>query len=334
MCNKQEIHIEGARCMGKKTEDKITRLLDMMIVIQMNPKITATALAKKYNVSLPTILRHIDDISRVTDLQSLGRGKGYQFSNDFFDIPVSFTKDEQSMIVLSLSTLSINKNFPMIRNLMDKFAFAKNKSISRRNHMIEDIASIFPTGKVNESKDKVNFLTLIMQATLDQRTIIATYHTQYRDQITKRKIDPYYIIPRDNLFYVIGYCHKEKDIRTFRISRFKQVNIMDFRFVKNTFNLEKYMEYTWNINRGEEIIDFKVRFSKNIARYIKEKELFVKPILTDEPNGSLLFEVTVNNKADFLKWVLQYGIEAEIIEPLYIRTEMRQLIEKWKEIYK
>ncbi|ANF95794.1 helix-turn-helix transcriptional regulator [Paenibacillus bovis] len=319
--------------MSERFDDKITRILNMIITIQTNPGITAKRLKQKYEVTYTTVSRDIDAISRVTNLQDLGRNKGYRFADDFYDVPIPFTKDERSGIVLSLSLLNLNKN-PVVKSLVDKFTFSKNKSHAKRDDLLQSIANILPTGKVKENNHQPQFLNKIMQATLDQKTIATKYHAQYKNKTTIRKIDPYYLIPRDNRFYLIGYCHKEKDIRTFRINRFQKVKVTDAVFEQSQFDINQYMEHTWNINRGNELVHFKVYFSKKIARYIKEKELFVQPTMTDNSDGSLLFEVTVNNKNDFIKWVLQYGIEAEILEPLYVRMEMREALNKWIDLYK
>ncbi len=66
--------------------------------------------------------------------------------------------------------------------------------------------------------------------------------------------------------------------------------------------MKDYFKHTWSIIQGTNKIKFKVLFSKNIARYIKEEELFVKPKLTEREDGSLLFEVTLNHDREFLQW--------------------------------
>ncbi|MCZ2845681.1 MAG: WYL domain-containing protein, partial [Candidatus Bathyarchaeota archaeon] len=66
---------------------------------------------------------------------------------------------------------------------------------------------------------------------------------------------------------------------------------------------------------------------------IKEEELFVKPKLTEEKDGSLLFEVTLNDDTEFLQWLMKYGPNAEIISPVSYRDKMKQTLNEWLEIY-
>lgn len=183
-------------------------------------------------------------------------------------------------------------------------------------------------------EDQSNYLFPIIQAILSQKTIHAVYHTQSRNEESERNIDPYYLVPRDYRFYLIGFCHWAGDVRTFRISRFKDVQIIDKAFNKGEFNIRQYLKNTWSIERGEENIRFKVKFSPDVARYIKEEELFIKPKMTEQKDGSLLFEVTINHDREFLGWLSQYGPDAEILEPVSYREAMKEKLTRWQSVYK
>jgi predicted DNA-binding transcriptional regulator YafY len=94
------------------------------------------------------------------------------------------------------------------------------------------------------------------------------------------------------------------------------------------------MKNTWSIERGEDQIRFKVRFHRDVVRYVKEEELFMKPKMTPQKDGSLLFGVTVNHDREFLNWLSHYGPDAEILEPQSYREVMRDKLERWKTLYK
>jgi hypothetical protein len=59
--------------------------------------------------------------------------------------------------------------------------------------------------------------------------------------------------------------------------------------------------------------------------------MFVRPRMTDQKDGSLLFEVTLNHDREFLNWVYSYGPNAEILEPKSYRDKMRKQLERWQQ---
>lgn len=62
--------------------------------------------------------------------------------------------------------------------------------------------------------------------------------------------------------------------------------------------------------------------------------MFVHPRMKDLKDGSMIFEVTVNNENEFIRWILQYGPAAEILEPASVRETLKGQLAQWTEMYK
>ncbi|MBW4082448.1 YafY family protein [Paenibacillus sp. S150] len=313
--------------------DKVIRIFKIINAIQSNPGIMASELAIRCDVNIRTIYRDLEIISHFAPVTNEGRGTGYRFLGKFFLYPLDFSEQEALAFSLLPSVLNQDKIPPGFHTAYDKVMGTHLKEKSKQNGILENIADIIQMGKPAYRKESRNFLQPIIGAILEQRSIRAVYHSQSRNALTQREIDPYYLIPRDQRFYLIGYCHLKGAIRTFRISRFHQVEVTDRSFNKGGFNIKGYLKNTWSIDRGNKNIKFKVRFHPEIARYIKEEELFVHPRMSDEQDGSLLFEVTVNNEKEFTKWILQYGPNAEILEPASAREGLKVQLEQWMSLY-
>jgi predicted DNA-binding transcriptional regulator YafY len=314
--------------------DKVIRIFNIINAIQANPGISANDLAFKCDVNIRTIYRDMDILNHIAPVTNEGRGTGYRFMGKFFMYPLNFSEQEALVFSLLPSVIDEEKLPPGFQTAYDKVMATHLKEKSRQNSIIEDIAGIIQMGTPAYRKESPNFLQPIIQAILEQKTINTVYHTQSRNETTERKIDPYYLIPRDQRFYLIGYCHTKQKIRTFRISRFLKVDITAEPFDKGDFNIKKHLKNTWSIDQGDKNVTFKVRFNADIARYIKEEELFVHPRMKDFKDGSMLFEVTVNNEKEFIRWILQYGSAAEILEPKSVRDSLKNQLSDWMELYK
>src|SRR5690606_7503360 len=118
------------------------------------------------------------------------------------------------------------------------------KEKSTQQNIIENITEVIQMGTPAYREEQENFLLPIMEAILSQVTIDTVYHTQSRDETTERKIDPYFLVPREQRFYVIGFCHLKQEVRTFRISRFLKVQHTKAYFEKSHFNIKKHMSNT------------------------------------------------------------------------------------------
>lgn len=78
----------------------------------------------------------------------------------------------------------------------------------------------------------------IEQAVKKHRAIDAKYYSLNQNDITERMIDPYGIRYK----YLVGYCHKRKSIRSFRIDRFIEAKLTDKKFkVPKDFNIKEFV---------------------------------------------------------------------------------------------
>jgi predicted DNA-binding transcriptional regulator YafY len=305
-------------------------------LIQSNSGILARELAERCETTERTIYRDLEVLHASNiPIANLGHGRGYAFVGNFSMYPLDWTEQE----ALAFSTLpavleQIKALIPDgFESAYEKVMGTHRKERSRRADIVQQVTEVIRMGAPAYREDGSAILYWIIQATLAQKTIRTVYFTQSRDAVTERDIDPYYLVPREHRFYLIGFCHKVEEVRTFRISRFREVTVLDRTFDKSGFNLKAYMRNTWSIERGDRPIRFKVRFGPEAARYVKEEELFLKPRMTDLPDGSMLFEVTANSDREFLQWLYQYGPEAEILEPAAYRAQMRDRLERWRKLY-
>ena len=75
---------------------------------------------------------------------------------------------------------------------------------------------------------------------------------------------------------------------------------------------------------GDTVQRVRVRFTKRIAPFIREACWHHSQQLVGEPDGSMLFEVEVNEPREVGWWVLQWGSEAEVLEPESLRQELHE----------
>lgn len=318
---------------------KMSRLLRIVNLIQNSPGIKVKELAEICEVTERSIYRDLNTISEagIPITRSDGRGNGYTYIGNFAMYPLDWTTEEAT--AFSMLPGMVKQNIlqiePYFQTAFEKVMATYNKEQKHQKKNILELASHIQTGKpLNKIGIQENFFLPIFESIISNKTLKVKYETKSRDEITERFLDPYYLIPRESKFYLLAYCYKREEFRTFRVSRFIEVEATEITFSKRQLDIQKFFQNTWSIIKGNMELHFKVLFNKNVAKYVKEKELFATPKLTEYKDGSLLFEVTLNHDKEFLRWLRQYGPDAEILEPIEYRGIMKDEISRWSEIYK
>lgn len=213
--------------------ERLIRLLRIINLIQSKPGILARELAERCETTERTIYRDLEALHAMNiPISNFGHGKGYAFISNFSMYPLDWT--EQEALSFSMLPSVLEQIKPLLPDEFDsayeKVMGVHHKEKSKRADLVRNVADVIQMGTPAYREDGSTFLYDIIQATLSQRTIRTVYYTQSRDKESRRDIDPYYLVPRDHRFYVIGYCHLAGDIRTFRISRFREVNLLSQTF--------------------------------------------------------------------------------------------------------
>lgn len=310
--------------------ERLIRLIRIITLIQAKPGIMARELSEECETTERTIYRDLEVLSAADiPLTNMGHGQGYEFTGHFAMYPMDWSEQEALAFFMLPSILkqSSQQIPPDFYSAYEKIVATHRKEKKDRYHHLMHLLDIFHIGIPSSQAEKNHFLMPITSAIIEFKVLKVIYHTQSRNVTTHRYLNPYYLIPRNHQFYLIAYCQENEDFRTFRMSRFQEVEVLDVSFQINDFDLQKKLKHTWSIISGDKRISFKVLFSEKAARYIKEEELFVQPKLTENVDGSLLFEVTINDDLEFLQWVKQYGPEAQILAPQEYRQKMKAELE-------
>lgn len=182
-------------------------------------------------------------------------------------------------------------------------------------------------------QQKNQFMADIIYAISSNHSVWIEYYSIYRNAVSDRVVDPYYLVPRAGHLYIVGWCHNRNAIRIFRLNRIHNLIKTNQTFtIRPDFHINDFLNNRWSIfGEDDTTTTFKVRFDKTVARYIEEMEHYVKTSTEMQKDGSLLLIATVKSKAEFLRWIKQFGSKAEVLEP---QSERKKLLQEAKELIK
>lgn len=328
--------------------NKAVNMIKMITLIQANPSISAQEIMRECDLQERTFYRYMRDIGLAginiaydPDIQ------GYRYQSHFDILPLDLSADEARAFSWHCQASSADRREnPALDSGLTKILASLSRDESNKS-ILEGVRDSFrlgtsyldsssqdrESGENNQNHNK--HIEEILQAIIENRVLETSYLTQSREEVTQRRLRPFYLLPRNNNFYLIAHCQLRDDYRIFRLSRFIDIRKTSDKFNREdySFSLDQYLANTWSIEPGTEEINFKVRFSPAIARYMREEAYLVPPTITDNPDGSINFQVTVNSEREFLQWLNQYGPDAEILEPIEYRERQRDKLKEWLEIY-
>ena len=297
---------------------KTERLLYILSLLRTNHWLRATDLARKCGVSERTVYRDVISISEA-NIPIYFDG-GYRLLHDGFLPPVNLTDSESDFLLSLLRSTFFEGDKPYgktARVIMDKIKAGRSEPQATKPIAI---------GESGVEKDYEYKSTQKIEDAIREKTAIEIHYLSLKGEKTRRTIDPYALTFRKRAWYLIGYCHLRKDIRTFRLGRIERVKTLSGRFeIPEDFSIKDYFKSMWGVTR-DRLNHFKVRFSNEAAIAIKTSRHHPDEKITELENGDVKYELIAGGEEEFIRWVLSYGRNAELISPESTRKKLKIIL--------
>lgn len=162
---------------------------------------------------------------------------------------------------------------------------------------------------------------LAQRAVAERRVLTILYAGEHDLGSAARSVEPHQVLNADGRWYVVAWCRKSEGWRHFRADRVIDVFLEDETFTvrPDHRDLETPAE---TFRRDAPPVPVRVRFAPSIARWLAERYPHGRPL----PDGGLEVEFPVLEPHWLVRHILQYGADAEVIEPPAVRALMRRVL--------
>jgi predicted DNA-binding transcriptional regulator YafY len=257
--------------------------------------------------------------------QDEGHSRWYLIETARQSIPIPFSMTELMALYFSRDWLRALENTVFHESLESLFNKVKATLPPETDRYLETFRRSVKVGShphkqygaFREILDRVN------QAILEQRVLRIDYFTMSRKRRSRREIAPYRLWFFDGTFYLIAHCYRRRDVRVFAVDRIRSIEVLDRAFsLPDEGVLDSFMAASFGVFRGENV-QVAIRFSAEVAGYIREKTWHATQALTGLKDGALLFEAEVAGIEEIKYWVMQWGAHAEVLSPEALRTDIQ-----------
>ena len=152
--------------------------------------------------------------------------------------------------------------------------------------------------------------------------------------IKEYTIDPCQLYFKRRALYVDAYVPDEQGYRVYRVNRIRRVTPHPMIVPRRKdYSFARRHRGSFSTFVGDTVEKVTVRFNKRIAPYIRETCWHSSQKITPQRDGGILFEVEVSEPKEVGWWVLQWGAEAEVLEPKSLKRELQETAERLLTLY-
>lgn len=316
----------------------IERMLRIHEELQRSGSFTnCTKLARTLEVSRKTITR---DIAFMRDRLELpiefdARINAYRYTHPVSAFPtVQVSEGELLALLVARKALEQYRGTPFHRQLEVSFEKLTAGLKDRISFSPADELRSVSFKNVGLGKADLAVFNLLSGATLRQNEVEFDYRKPGESKTARRRVQPYHLAHRENLWYLVGFDVERDALRTFALPRISQPAVLAAQFVRPPdFSPEKFFANALGVLGGERDYRVVIRFSAAIADRVREREWHESQELRDLPDGRLTLQLRLGALPEIERWVLTWGSDAEVLQPKELRQRLKATAATLLELY-
>jgi len=319
--------------MRQNKHDRLARLSSVQHILhQYRQGLTISEIADKCDVCERTARRDLVALEQIgVPVWEKGPLRGIEPS--YFLPLISFTLPEAMTIFLAARLLLSYSNAynPGIASTFIKLNSAMPPPL--RDQVGRTISWMQRLDKDDRQRRIMDALT---NAWINERKIKITYRGLGRPQASERVVEPYFIQPAtfEHANYVIGYCCQARRVRTFKVDRIEDIEVLEERYsIPAGFDANEFLEPAWGITVTGTPTEVRLRFDPAIARIARETRWHRSQKVAVQPDGSAVVSLKVPLTDEFTSFITRWGDKVEVLGPASLRKKVAGIVRGMMRVY-
>jgi len=170
------------------------------------------------------------------------------------------------------------------------------------------------------SEDDQLVLTQLTAGLREQRVLRLEYWSQSRGELSERDVEPLALQRLKSHWYIVAWCRKADDLRSFRLDRIKSITPLDENFDKREVDLSGYQADTPRTLEADAPRTATVRFAPDVARWIAESRNDAIHLA----DGSVVLRLATAGDQWLIEEILKYRGHASVTSPGDLRARVAE----------
>lgn len=297
-------------------------------------------MAKACGVGRRTIFRDLETLREAgVPLEFDAAAQRYSIACGFF-VPTADLTAEETLSIMTLADAYAQqrRNLPFYLSVQSAAAkLERNLPPPVRQKLRKTTRAVrIRPNRVVALTDKTTVYERFVEAIEKRQVAQVEYESLTEWERISTKLRPYQLLFSQHSWYVIGHSSLHRDVRTFNLAQTSSVTLLSQRFtLPRGFDLERHLGNAWHlISDAGSDSRVVLRFSSLVARNVAEVTWHKTQRTKSLADGSLEFHATVSGLNEIAWWILGYGDQVEVLQPVKLRRLVGQRARNMAAMYK
>lgn len=311
---------------SRSSRPPLARMLRIHEELRRGSLVNCTKLARTLEVCRKTIVRDLAFMRDQLDLpvEFDPHVQAYRYTHPVNAFPtVQVTEGELLALLVAQRALEQYRGTPFHHQLEVAFEKLAGGLKDRISFSPADELRAVSFKNIGLGKADLAVFNPLSAAVLKQQVVEFAYKKPGSTSTSARRVRPYHLAHRENLWYLIAFDEGRHALRTFAVPRITALQITKTTFEKPAdFSPEKFFASALGVLGGEGDHRVIIRFSSAVADRVREREWHESQEMRELADGGLELRLRLGALAEVSRWVLGWGDAAEVLAPAELRAQI------------
>lgn len=311
---------------------KLERLMAITMILLNRKRVQAQELADKLEVSLRTIYRDLESLSMagIPLVSYTGTDGGYEIMEGYRLDRQMLTFDELTALVTALRGLQSTQALEAsnIDRLLEKVGTLVSQAEQERFSGGHQLQIDFAPWKNSDSERKK--YESLLQAVKGLKRI-RFHYLNAKGEDTERCIEPTGLALKGYVWYLHGYCLSRRAFRTFRLSRIRDLQVLEETFIPRDLTEDQNPRWEWKRDANCPKVDLVLRISGDAK--VHGADRFEEHEIERQADGTILVRTSLPEGKWLTNFLLQFGTDLLVLEPAYMAGKLQEAALKIAGLY-
>jgi proteasome accessory factor B len=311
-----------------------------MMRVLTTRSITVNELAHEFGVSRRQVYRDLACIAEqghpLTQTDE-GTESSWQLPLNYKGLPpIAITPYELMSLQLARADLSYLDGTPFVEDLNQTLAKLRAALPDKVLNHVDRLVHVFaPLAKpIRKYGGQAGLLRDLRKALLLQLTVELEYLKPGEREPVRYRIDPHALVIYQHALYVTAYSHGAKEHRLFLVDRMKRILLTEKRFElpEGHAPAKRFNELFGLMDEAPQNI--KLHVTAGVAHFFRESQWHASQQIVPQRDGSLLVTLKAGGLEEIARWVLSWGKEVKVLDPLELVKLVKEQLAKSLQHYR
>ena len=264
---------------------------------------------------------------------------GYRFdkpnAGEKIELPgLWFSEKEATALVLMQHLLDNLDQGGLISSHIDPLVEIIDGILGQSEVSAKELRKRIKVFGMSARKNSLENFEEVGNALLKRQRLQLEYYSKGKDETTSREVSPQRLIfYRDN-WYLDGYCHLRKDLRSFALDGVKKAGLLNKKAEEiSEKDLQENFAESYGIFSGKATQRAKLRFTPERARWVAGETWHGQQVSSFNKDGSFILEFDYNQDPELVMEILKHGSGVEVLAPKNLRERVIGELKKTLKAY-